>query len=92
VPAGRDPKHRGAARQRSPERAAAAGGLPAGLVDVDGRGCLDPLLKLRVGASERVAGALDDRIDRAGRELDAEQLPGELGRGACAFFCVSVGG
>src|SRR5712691_5443711 len=80
VPAGRDPKHRRPACQRTPERAAAAAGLPAGLVDVDGRGCLDPLLELGVGAGERVAGALDDRIDRPGRELDAEQLPGELAR------------
>ena len=47
VAAGRDPEHRGAAGQRAPERPAAAGGLPAGLVDVDDRGRLDPLLELR---------------------------------------------
>src|SRR6266536_5300688 len=80
VPAGRDPEHGGPARQRTPEGAAAAGGLPAGLVDVDGRGCLDPLLELGVGAGEGIAGALDDRINRPGRKLDAEQFPRELGR------------
>jgi hypothetical protein len=29
---------------------------------------------------ERVAGALNDRVDRPGRELDPEQLSGKLGR------------
>ena len=29
---------------------------------------------------ERLAGALDDRVHRPGRDLDPEQLPGELGR------------
>ncbi len=45
VTSGSDPEHRGLAGQRAPERAVAAGGLPAGLVDVDDRGCLDPLLE-----------------------------------------------
>jgi hypothetical protein len=80
VATGRDPEDGGPAGQRTPEGSVAAGGLPAGLVDVDGRGCLDPLLELRVGAGERVAGALDDRVDRPGRQLDPEQLLGELGR------------
>ena len=80
VAAGRDPEDRGPAGEGAPECPVAAGGLPAGLVDVDDRGRLDPLLELRVGAGERLPGALDDLVDRPGRELDAEQLPGELGR------------
>jgi hypothetical protein len=39
VPAGGDPKHRGPAREHTPEGSTAAGGLPPGLVDVDGGGC-----------------------------------------------------
>src|SRR5262249_1177893 len=50
VPAGGDPNDGGAAGQHTPEGAVAAGGLPAGLVDVDGRGGLDPLLEFGVGA------------------------------------------
>src|SRR5215211_7209011 len=80
VPAGRDPEHRGAAGQCAPERPTAAGGLPAGLVDVDDRGRPDPLLELRVRAGERRPGPLDDPVDRPGRKLDPEQLPGELAR------------
>src|SRR6266511_2352440 len=38
------------------------------------------LLEPRVGRSECLPGPLDDRVDRAGRELDPEQLAGELGR------------
>jgi hypothetical protein len=33
-----------------------------------------------VRRGERLAGALDDRVDRTGRQLDPEQLPRELGR------------
>ena len=80
VPAGRDPEHRCAAGQGAPERPAAAGCLPAGLVDVDDRSRLDPLLELGVRPGERLPGTVDDRVDRPGRELDAEQLPRELGR------------
>jgi hypothetical protein len=58
----------------------AAGGLPAGLVDIDDRSRLDLLLEQRVRAGERRPGSLDDRVDRPGREFDPEQLPGELGR------------
>jgi hypothetical protein len=58
----------------------AAGGLPAGLVDVDDRRGLDLPLESGVGPGERVPGALDDRVDRSGREFDPEQLPGEFGR------------
>jgi hypothetical protein len=70
VAAGRDPKHRRLARQRAPQRPASAGGLPAGLVDVDDRGCFDLLLEPGVRRGERLTGALDDRVDRPGRELD----------------------
>ena len=76
MPAGRDPKHGGPAGQRAPQCAAAAAGLPTGLVDVDGRGLFDPLLELRVRAGERVACAFDDRIDRAGRKLNLNSSPG----------------
>jgi hypothetical protein len=77
---GRDPKHRDLTRQRAPQRPASAGGLPAGLVDVDDRGCFDLLLEPGVRRGERLTGAPDDRVDRPGRELDPEQLTGELGR------------
>ena len=40
----------------------------------------DLLLEPGVRRGERLTGALDDRVDRPGRELDPEQLPGELGR------------
>jgi hypothetical protein len=76
----RDPEHRAPARQRAPERPVAAGGLPAGLVDVDDRRRFDLLLEPRMGRSECLPGPLDDRVDRPGRELDPEQLAGELGR------------
>jgi hypothetical protein len=64
----------------APQRAVAAGGLPAGIVDVDHRRRPDLPLEPGVRAGERLAGPLDDRVDRAGRQLDPEQLPGELGR------------
>ena len=41
---------------------------------------LDLLLEPGVGRGERRSGALDDRVDRAGRQLDPEQLARELGR------------
>jgi hypothetical protein len=80
VAAGRDPEDRALAGQGAPQRAAGAGGLPAGLVDVDDRRSLELLLEPGVGRGERLPGPLDDRIDRPGRQLDPEQLPGELGR------------
>ena len=43
-------------------------------------GALDLLLQPRMRGGERLAGALHDRVDRPGRELDPEQLTGELGR------------
>jgi hypothetical protein len=67
VAARRDPEHGGSAGQRAPQRPAAAGRLPAGLVDVDHRSRLDPLLELHVGPGERLTGAVDDRVDRAAR-------------------------
>src|SRR6266511_3711015 len=79
VPAGRDPEDRCAAGERAPEHAAVAAGLPAGLVDVDDRRALDLLLQPRVRGGERLAGALDDCVHRPGRDLNPEQLPGELG-------------
>src|SRR6266511_4622903 len=79
VAAGRDPKDRALAGQGAPQRPAGAGGLPAGLVDVDHRRRLELLLEPGVGRGERLPGALHDRVDRAGRQLDAEQLPGKLG-------------
>src|SRR6266498_3247739 len=78
--AGGDPEHRGLARQRAPERPASAGGLPAGLVDVDDRRCFDLLLEPGVRRRERLTRALDDRVDRPARQLDPEQLTRELGR------------
>ena len=78
--AGGDPEDRAAGGQGCPERPVAAGGLPAGLVDVDDRRRLDLLLEPGVGRRERRSGALHDRVDRAGGQLDAEQLAREFGR------------
>jgi hypothetical protein len=75
-----DPEDRAAGAQGAPQRPVAAGGLPAGLVDVDHRRRLDLLLEPGVWRGERLAGPLDDRVDRPGRQLDPEQLAGELGR------------
>ena len=77
---GSDPEHRCLAGQSAPERPVTACGLPAGLIDVDDRGRFDPLLEFGIGAGERLPGALDDPVDRPGRQLDAEQLPGEFRR------------
>src|SRR6266542_2402240 len=63
VAAGRDPEDRGSAGQRAPQCPPAAGGLPPGLVDIDDRGRLDPLLELRMRRGERLADALHDRVD-----------------------------
>jgi hypothetical protein len=51
-----------------------------GLVDIDHRGRLDPLLQLCVRPRQRLPGPLDDRVDRACRDLDPAQLAGEFGR------------
>ena len=80
VPAGRDPEQPGLTGERTPEHPALAAGLPAGLVDVHDRRPFDLLLKPGVRRGERIAGALDDRVHRPGRELDPEKLTGELGR------------
>src|SRR5919108_1124999 len=80
VAAGGDPEHGRLTGQGAPERPAGAGGLPARLVDVDDRRRLDLLLEPRVGRGERLAGRVDDRVDRAGRQLEPEQLPGQLAR------------
>jgi hypothetical protein len=82
VPARRDPEHGSRAGKRAPERPAVAAGLPPGLVDVHDRRALELLLQPGVRRGERLAGPLDDRVDRPGRKLDAEQLAGELGGGA----------
>jgi hypothetical protein len=73
VAAGRDPEDRGLAAQRAPQRPAAACGLPAGLVDVDDQRCFYLLLEPGVRGGERLTGALDDRLDRPGCQLDPEQ-------------------
>ena len=80
VAAGGDPEDRVPGGQGCPERPVAAGGLPAGLVDVDDRRRPDLLLEPGVRRGERLSGALHDRVDRAGGQLDAEQLAREFGR------------
>jgi hypothetical protein len=74
VPAGRDPEDRGAAGERAPQHPALAAGLPAGLIDVHDRCLFDLLLEPGVRGRQCLAGALDDRVDRPGRDLNAEQL------------------
>ncbi len=77
--AGGDPEDGRLCGQRAPERTPLAGCAPAGLVDVDGRSGADLLGKLGVRRCERRADTLHDRVDGAGRKLDAEQLAHELG-------------
>src|SRR5438876_2971671 len=53
VAAGSDPEDRGSGGQGAPERAVAAGGLPAGLVDVDDRRRFELLLEPGVGQDRK---------------------------------------
>lgn len=66
--------------ESGPERAPLAGRPPAGLVDVERGGRADLRCKLGVGLFERLARALHDRVDRADREIGAEQLTHEPAR------------
>jgi hypothetical protein len=73
-----DLKERGGRGARAPQRAALAAGAPAGLIDRHRALVQHPVLQLAVRAGQRLGGSLADRIDRAGRQRDAEQVPGEL--------------
>ena len=79
-PVGGDSEDRHAEGERAPARALAAAQAPAGLVDVDGRGGADLVCKRRVGLRERLARLLHDGVDRARRELGAEQLSHQFHR------------
>jgi len=69
-----DLKERGGRGGRGPQRATLTAGPPAGLIDMHRALVQHPVLQLQVRAGERVAGALADMVDRAGREHDAEQI------------------
>jgi hypothetical protein len=78
VTIGGDPQHRVALAEGAPERPALTGKPPAGLVHVERLGATDPVEQIRVGQLERVAGALQDRLDAAGADPCAEELLAEL--------------
>jgi hypothetical protein len=73
-----DLEARRAGAGHGPQRTALTGRPPAGLIDVHRVLLEDPVLQLGVRAGERVAGALADRVDRAGREPGPEQIRREL--------------
>ena len=52
---------------------------PGDSTDVHRRLVQDPVLQVQMRAGERLRGALADRVNRAGRQLHPEQVPGELG-------------
>src|SRR3954465_8951153 len=74
-----DLKERRGRRGRGPQRAALTAGPPAGLIDMHRRLIEHPVRQLRMRAGERVGSALADRVDRTGRQRDAEQIAGQLG-------------
>jgi len=71
-------EERGAKGERPPERAPAAAQAPAGLVDVERRRGADVPEEVLVGLVEGQGRVLHDGVDRAGRELGAEELPQKL--------------
>jgi hypothetical protein len=73
-----DLKERRARGHRGPQRARIAGSPPAGLVDVHRVLGEHPVAQAGVRVGERVAGALADRVDRAGREPDPEHIRRQL--------------
>ena len=64
--------------KRAPQCALVALQPPAGLVDVDVRRAADLGQELVVGHLQRVAGALQDRLDAAGADPRREQLLAQL--------------
>lgn len=90
VPVGRDPEERRPLGQRAPKRAPLSRRAPAGFVHVHGGSGADLLVQSGVGRCERFAGALDDGVDRAGRELHPEQLVHEF-HGVAAGDAVADG-
>ncbi len=54
------------AGEHAPQRAALAGGAPARLVHVEALAGAHALSELLVGVRQRLAGALQDRLDGAG--------------------------
>lgn len=79
MPVGGDSEDSRTLGEQRPERALAAAQAPAGLVDVDCCGETDVAEQLLVGEGERLAGAAYDRLDRAGRDVGAEQVARQLG-------------
>jgi hypothetical protein len=54
-----------AAGEHAPQRAALPGGSPAGLIHVQALAGAHTLSQLLVGLRQRLAGALEDRLERA---------------------------
>src|SRR5262245_46788415 len=61
-----------------PERARLAAEVPAGLVNVERARCTSLLEQLLVDGLKRLAGAGEDRVDRADGDRAAEQLLHQL--------------
>ena len=69
-----DLEERRARGGQGPQRPAVTRGSPAGLIDVHRGLVKHPVVQLGVRAGERVRRALADRVDRADRETDPEQV------------------
>src|SRR6516164_8846720 len=74
-----DLKEHGARGGRGPQRATFTARAPAGLIDMHRVPVQNPVLQVQVRAGERVRGALADRVNRASRKRDAEQITSKLG-------------
>src|SRR5712692_5608169 len=75
---GCDPQQRRLLAEGAPKRARLAGEIPAGLVDVERASRTGPLEQLVVHRRQRLAGAGEDRVDRADRDRAAKQLLHQL--------------
>ena len=74
----RDPEHRRPRGGRGRDRALLPGGRPAGLVEVDRRRLEHRGDQRFVRLQQSGSGALTDRVDRADRETNPEQLTRKL--------------
>ena len=63
---------------RGPQRASIALGAPAGLIDMHRRRLQHLVCEVQVRAGQRFGGALADRVGRAGRERDPEQIASQF--------------
>lgn len=71
---GLDTEDRVPVGERAPQCTLLAAQPPAGLIHVDRRRVAHPVKQVRARLSQRVGGALQDRVDRAGADPAAEEL------------------